>query len=86
MHFPSTVHRSSESRALRLISLVKEAGKKVDELSNLVKNGNAGNANVSSSQQKENERALNRQEFRHKLLKRMKSGYEHSRKYTRYAL
>ena len=75
------VHKSNESRALQLITLVDEAGNKHEDAANLVSNGNAGNTNVSSSQQKENERSMANWEFRHKLLKRMKAGYHHASEY-----
>lgn len=74
------VHQSSESRALRLITLVKEAGRRVGELNQLVSNPASANVSVSAAQQKDHEGLLQQWEFRHKLYKRMKAGYEHARK------
>ncbi|XP_021361615.1 ankyrin repeat and fibronectin type-III domain-containing protein 1-like isoform X2 [Mizuhopecten yessoensis] len=67
------------SRSDRLDALVSEAEKRVVDLSAIILNTSTNNGYVSNTQQKENERQLNHWEFRHKLLKRMKAGYDHAR-------
>ena len=67
-------------RSARLDNLVSEAERRVVDLTAAVLNGNSGNSVISSSQQRENERQLSHWEFRHKLLKRMKAGYDHASK------
>ncbi|XP_052266694.1 ankyrin repeat and fibronectin type-III domain-containing protein 1-like isoform X3 [Dreissena polymorpha] len=75
----SPMFQKGEMRSQRLETLVTEAEKRVIDLTQAVINGSSGNTIMSSSQQKENERQLNHWEFRHRLLKRMKAGYDHAR-------
>ncbi|KAK6171591.1 hypothetical protein SNE40_019746 [Patella caerulea] len=67
------------SRLKRLESLVHKAEKKVVDLTAIVLNGSSGNSGISPAQQKEKEKQLNHWEFRHRLLKRMKAGYDHAK-------
>ncbi|XP_033746779.1 uncharacterized protein LOC117331911 isoform X1 [Pecten maximus] len=71
--------RNIDSRSDRLDALVSEAEKRVVDLSAIILNTSTNNGYISNTQQKENERQLNHWEFRHKLLKRMKAGYDHAR-------
>ncbi|XP_070186846.1 ankyrin repeat and fibronectin type-III domain-containing protein 1-like isoform X2 [Littorina saxatilis] len=66
-------------RTQKLDILVSESGQRVVDLTAVVLNGASGNVNMSPTQLKENERQLSHWEFRHKLLKRMKAGYDHAR-------
>ncbi|XP_005111208.2 ankyrin repeat and fibronectin type-III domain-containing protein 1, partial [Aplysia californica] len=75
----SPVFQRGDCRVQRLESLVGEAEKRMIDLTAAVLNGSSGNANISPAQQKENEKQLSYWEFRHRLLKRMKSGYDHAR-------
>ncbi|GFN78198.1 ankyrin repeat and fibronectin type-iii domain-containing protein 1, partial [Plakobranchus ocellatus] len=75
----SPIFLRGECRLQRLELLVSEAERRVIDLTATVLNGSSGNANISPAQQKENEKQLAYWEFRHKLLKRMKAGYEHAR-------
>ncbi|KAJ8318796.1 hypothetical protein KUTeg_003887 [Tegillarca granosa] len=68
-----------DSRLAHLDSLVSDAEKKVVDLSAAILNASSGSATLSNTQQKENEKQLSHWEFRHKLLKRMKAGYDHAR-------
>ena len=61
---------------MTLINLLNEAERYVSELSDLVATGNAGQANVSREQVKENEKLLGHWEFKQKLLKKMKQSYD----------
>ncbi|XP_064611368.1 ankyrin repeat and fibronectin type-III domain-containing protein 1-like isoform X2 [Liolophura sinensis] len=68
-----------ELRADLLESLVSDAERRVVDLTAAVLSG-GGHSGVSSvQQQKENGRQLSHWEFRHRLLKRMKAGYDHAR-------
>ncbi|XP_064627052.1 ankyrin repeat and fibronectin type-III domain-containing protein 1-like isoform X3 [Lineus longissimus] len=60
----------------KLTGLVNNAARRVVDLMATVVNGASGKANISSSQHRDNERLLSFWEFRHRLLKRMKLGYE----------
>ncbi|XP_069124546.1 ankyrin repeat and fibronectin type-III domain-containing protein 1-like isoform X1 [Argopecten irradians] len=71
--------KNVDSRSDRLDALVSEAEKRVVDLSAIILNTSTNNGYISNTQQKENERQLNHWEFRHKLLKRMKAGYDHAR-------
>ncbi|CAI9739730.1 ankyrin repeat and fibronectin type-III domain-containing protein 1 isoform X1 [Octopus vulgaris] len=68
-----------ECRARTLDQLVSEAEKNMVDLIAAVLNGSSAGSNVSSLHQKETEKQLTHWEFRHKLLKRMKSGYDLAR-------
>ncbi|KAL4240314.1 Ankyrin-repeat and fibronectin type III domain-containing 1 [Mactra antiquata] len=72
----SPLFQKGEGRSARLDMLVSEAERHVVDLTAAVLNGNSA---ISSNQQKENERQLSRWQFRHRLLKRMKAGYDHAR-------
>lgn len=61
--------------AQMLDTLVADAESKVVNLMAAVLNGSSAGNNVSSLHQKENEKQLAHWEFRHKLLKRMRTGY-----------
>ena len=60
----------------RLATLVEKAERKVEGISNLV--SSQSNSNISTCQNKENERQLSNWEFRHRLLKRMEAGYDYA--------
>ncbi|XP_060592854.1 ankyrin repeat and fibronectin type-III domain-containing protein 1-like isoform X3 [Ruditapes philippinarum] len=75
----SPLFQKGEGRSARLDVLVSEAERRVVDLTAAVLNGSSGNTAMSSNQQKENERQLSHWEFRHRLLKRMKAGYDHAR-------
>ncbi|KAL3877491.1 hypothetical protein ACJMK2_035191, partial [Sinanodonta woodiana] len=75
----SPIFDKGEMRSARLDLLVLEAEQRVVNYTAAVLNGSSGGMNISSAQQKENERQLNHWEFRHRLLKRMKAGYDHAR-------
>ncbi|BFZ17311.1 hypothetical protein BsWGS_20349 [Bradybaena similaris] len=75
----SPLFQKGDCRLHRLESLVTEAEKRVIDLTATVLSASSGNANVSPAQMKENEKLLGHWEFRQKLLKRMKAGYEHAR-------
>uniref|UniRef100_A0A670IBM4 Ankyrin repeat and fibronectin type III domain containing 1 n=1 Tax=Podarcis muralis TaxID=64176 RepID=A0A670IBM4_PODMU len=64
---------SMESRSLHLSNLVQEAQQRVSDLSAEVMNEGL------STDSSEKEKQLKSWEWRHRLYKRMKSGYEHSR-------
>ncbi|KAK3092698.1 hypothetical protein FSP39_006121 [Pinctada imbricata] len=75
----SPLFQKEEIRSMRLDDLVSDAEKRVVELSAMMLNVPSGSSTVSSSQQKENEKQLSHWDARHKLLKRMKAGYDHAR-------
>ncbi|ESO85784.1 hypothetical protein LOTGIDRAFT_235745 [Lottia gigantea] len=75
----NTQFEKSGSRLKRLESLVRKAERKVIDLTAIVLNGTSGNSGISPTQQKEKEKELNHWEFRHRLLKRMKAGYDHAK-------
>ncbi|XP_070579749.1 ankyrin repeat and fibronectin type-III domain-containing protein 1-like isoform X2 [Ptychodera flava] len=68
-----------ESRLSRLMALINEAERKVDDLTAAVINPNSTNSTASNSQTKENEKILKEWEWKFRLLKRMKAGFEHAR-------
>ncbi|XP_052070242.1 ankyrin repeat and fibronectin type-III domain-containing protein 1-like isoform X3 [Mytilus californianus] len=68
-----------DSRSAKLDELVMDAEKRVVDLSAAILNASASSGSLSTTQQKENEKQLSHWEFRHKLLKRMKAGYDHAR-------
>ncbi|XP_074648246.1 ankyrin repeat and fibronectin type-III domain-containing protein 1-like isoform X2 [Tubulanus polymorphus] len=69
-----------EVRAQHITTLTNEAAKRTIELTSVVINAATGRGNnISTSQQKENERQLSIWEFKHRLLKRMKAGFEHTK-------
>ena len=74
------VQRNSESRAKALIVLVHDAERRLGDLSAMVAQCEQNVGTVSASQLKEKERMLGHWEFRHKLFKRMKQGYDHASK------
>ncbi|OPL33203.1 hypothetical protein AM593_10500, partial [Mytilus galloprovincialis] len=67
-----------DSRSAKLDELVMDAEKRVVDLSAAILNASASSGSLSTTQQKENEKQLSHWEFRHKLLKRMKAGYDHA--------
>ncbi|XP_061182067.1 ankyrin repeat and fibronectin type-III domain-containing protein 1-like isoform X2 [Saccostrea echinata] len=73
----SPLFLQEEARSDRLDALVSNAEKRVVDLSAAILNASSGSG--SNTQQKENEKQLSHWEFRHKLLKRMKAGYDHAR-------
>ncbi|XP_025094555.1 ankyrin repeat and fibronectin type-III domain-containing protein 1-like isoform X5 [Pomacea canaliculata] len=75
----SPLFQQGGCRLHRLELLVSEAEKRVVDLTAVVLNGTSGNTSISPAQLKENERQLSHWEFRHRLLKRMKAGYDHAR-------
>ncbi|CAL1541751.1 unnamed protein product [Lymnaea stagnalis] len=75
----SPIFQKGECRLQRLEALVIEAEKRVIDLTATVLNGSSGNANLSPGQLRDNEKLLGHWEFRHRLLKRMKAGYDHAR-------
>ncbi|KAI8793848.1 ankyrin repeat and fibronectin type-III domain-containing protein 1 [Biomphalaria glabrata] len=75
----SPIFQRQDCRIQKLEALVTEAEKKVVDLTATVLNGTSGNANISPGQLKENEKLLSHWEFRHRLLKRMKAGYDHAK-------
>ncbi|XP_041363678.1 ankyrin repeat and fibronectin type-III domain-containing protein 1-like [Gigantopelta aegis] len=75
----SPLFERGDCRLDRLEMLVAEAEKKVVDLTAVVLNGSSGNVNISPAQQKETENQLGDWEYRHRLLKRMKAGYDHAR-------
>ncbi|CAG5128164.1 unnamed protein product, partial [Candidula unifasciata] len=75
----SPVFQKGECRLQRLESLVTEAEKNVIDLTAIVLNGSSGNSNISPVQLKETEKQLGHWEFRHRLLKRMKAGYNYAK-------
>ncbi|KAL8574570.1 hypothetical protein ACOMHN_047287 [Nucella lapillus] len=70
---------SGSGREDQLDVLVSEAEQRVVDLTALVLNGTSGNVSMSPTQLRDHERHLNHWEFRHRLLKRMKAGYDHAR-------
>lgn len=66
---------SLESRALHLSTLVREAEQRVNELTAQVVN-EAPNTDCS-----EKEKQLKAWEWRYRLYKRMKAGFEHAREF-----
>ncbi|XP_052780793.1 ankyrin repeat and fibronectin type-III domain-containing protein 1-like isoform X3 [Mya arenaria] len=75
----SPMFQKGEGRSQRLDTLVSEAEKRVVDLTQAVINGASGNSAISSNTHREYEKQLNHWEFRHRLLKRMKAGYDHAR-------
>ncbi|XP_078317877.1 ankyrin repeat and fibronectin type-III domain-containing protein 1-like isoform X2 [Crassostrea virginica] len=73
----SPLFLKEDTRSARLDALVSDAEKRVVDLSAAILNAPSGSS--SNTQQKENEKQLSHWEFRHKLLKRMKAGYDHAR-------
>nr|XP_006816761.1 PREDICTED: ankyrin repeat and fibronectin type-III domain-containing protein 1-like [Saccoglossus kowalevskii] len=67
-----------EARLARLIALINEGEHRVEELTDLVLNSNSANS-TSNTQLKENEKLLKEWEWKFRLLKRMRAGYEHAR-------
>ncbi|XP_013391704.1 ankyrin repeat and fibronectin type-III domain-containing protein 1 isoform X3 [Lingula anatina] len=63
-----------ENRSLQLNTLMNDTYKKVVDLTSMVVNSGG---NIGSG--KDYDRELSHWEFRHRLLKRMKAGYEHAR-------
>lgn len=70
---------SLESRSLHLSTLVREAEQRVNELTAQVVN-EAPNADCSNK-----EKQLKAWEWRYRLYKRMKAGFEHAREYPQEA-
>ncbi|XP_077980335.1 ankyrin repeat and fibronectin type-III domain-containing protein 1-like isoform X2 [Glandiceps talaboti] len=68
-----------EARQSRLVALVNEAERKLEEITALVLNPSSTNSASSNTQSKENEKVLKEWEWKFRLLKRMKAGYEHAR-------
>lgn len=75
----SPLFLKEDTRSARLDALVSDAEKRVVDLSAAILNASSGSSSMSNTQQKENEKQLSHWEFRHKLLKRMKAGYDHAR-------
>ncbi|KFM56979.1 Ankyrin repeat and fibronectin type-III domain-containing protein 1, partial [Stegodyphus mimosarum] len=67
-----------ESRSSHLQTLVREAGRCVDDLETCVLSA-ATNGSLSAALLKEKERQLSLWQRRHQLLKRMKTGFDHLR-------
>ncbi|XP_076458760.1 ankyrin repeat and fibronectin type-III domain-containing protein 1-like isoform X2 [Babylonia areolata] len=75
----SPMFQHGGSRGDRLDLLVSEAEQRVVDLTALVLNGASGNVSMSPTQLRDHEQHLNHCEFRHRLLKRMKAGYDYAR-------
>ncbi|XP_059176927.1 ankyrin repeat and fibronectin type-III domain-containing protein 1-like isoform X2 [Physella acuta] len=75
----SPMFQRGDCRLQKLEMLVTEAEKRVIDLTAIVLTGSSGNANISPAQLRENEKLLSHWEFRHRLLKRMKAGYDHAK-------
>ncbi|XP_067670804.1 ankyrin repeat and fibronectin type-III domain-containing protein 1-like isoform X2 [Haliotis asinina] len=75
----SPIFQQGDCRLDKLEALIAEAEKKVVDFTAAVLNSSSGNANISPAQQKENETQLSHWEFRYRLLKRMRAGYDHAR-------
>ncbi|KAL5018407.1 hypothetical protein ScPMuIL_004129 [Solemya velum] len=75
----SPLFQKENCRSSKLDMLVSSAEKKVVDLTAVVLNSSSGVNTTSVTQLKENERRLVHWEFRHRLLKRMKAGYDHAR-------
>lgn len=73
MSFPAVV--SLESRAMHLATLVQEAQQRVSELSAQVENEGPGLDNT------EKEKQLKAWEWRCRLYRRMRTGFEHASEY-----
>ncbi|CAH1795316.1 unnamed protein product [Owenia fusiformis] len=70
--------KDAEQRAARLNQHITDAELQLQDITAMVLK-DANSNNVSSVQQKENERLLSYWEFRSKLLKRMKAGLDHAK-------